>query len=62
MKDINYWERFMQTGSINDFLSYKNALRETDLAQKRQDFAKKDGLGEESDAGLYAAYRDDFKS
>lgn len=61
MKDINYWERFMQTGSINDFLSYKNALRETDSVQEKKDFSEKGGLGEVSHAGLYGAYGDDFK-
>lgn len=63
MNDINYWDRFMMTGSINDFLSYKNALHETVADQRdgRKDSVEKDRSGEQSNAGLYRDYRDDFK-
>ena len=63
MKEVNYWERFMMTGSISDFLSYKNALQdiEEDRRKDRQKGALKDRSGDKSHAGLYGAYRDDFK-
>ena len=61
MKDINYWDRFMMTGSVSDFLSYRNALRETEQEEDSQDSVEKDRSGEQSHAGLYRDYRDDFK-
>lgn len=63
MNDINYWERFMMTGSISDFLSYRNALHETEADRKddNQNIVEKGGSGEQSYAGLYRDYRDDFK-
>ncbi|MCH5257662.1 MAG: hypothetical protein J1D87_10230 [Lachnospiraceae bacterium] len=63
MKDINYWDRFMMTGSISDFLSYRNALQETEADRKEDnsDIVEKDRSGEQSHAGLYRDYRDDFK-
>ena len=63
MNEVNYWERFMMTGSINDFLSYKNALHDMEEDQKKD--KHKDALevssGDKSHAGLYGTYRDDFK-
>lgn len=63
MKDINYWERFLMTGSVSDFLSYKNALQdlETDQKEDRQVFVGKDRSGEQSHAGLYRDYGNGFK-
>ena len=63
MNDINYWDRFMMTGSISDFLSYKNALQDAaaDQGKYKQDPVEKDRSGEQSNAGLYRDYRDDFK-
>lgn len=63
MKEVNYWERFMMTGSISDFLSYKNALQdmETDQKKDRHQGAVEVRSGDGSHAGLYGAYRDDFK-
>ena len=63
MKDINYWDRFMMTGSIKDFLSYRNSLQDADTDQEedKQDIAGEDRSGEQSHAGLYSDYRDDFK-
>ena len=63
MNDINYWDRFMLTGSISDFLSYKNALQEMEKDQKedKQDIVENDRSGEQSHAGLYRDHRDDFK-
>ncbi len=63
MNEVNYWERFMMTGSISDFLSYKNALQ--DMEKDRKKDKHKDAFevrsGDKSHAGLYGAYRDDFK-
>ena len=28
MKGLNYWEQFMATGKIEDFLAYKDAARQ----------------------------------
>ena len=63
MNDINYWNRFMMTGSISDFLSYKNVLSDTEADHKedKQDIAGKDRSGEQSHAGLHRDHRDDFK-
>lgn len=63
MKDINYWERFLMTGSVSDFLSYKNALRDvdTDQGSDKQDIVGKDKSGGQSHAGVYGSYRDGFK-
>lgn len=60
MKEINYWDRFLMTGSVNDFLSYKNALREAEN-DKADGFEGEDGSGEHSHAGLYRDYGNDFK-
>lgn len=63
MKDVNYWERFLMTGSVSDFLSYKNALQDIGTGEKedKQFFAGKDGSGEQSHAGLYRDYGNGFK-
>lgn len=54
MKEINYWERFMATGKIEDFLAYKSAEREEEREEMRES-------GEDSDAGGHGTYRDGFK-
>lgn len=63
MKEVDYWERFMMTGSVSDFLSYKNALQ--DMEEDRKKDKHKGTLevrsGDKSHAGLYGAYRDDIK-
>lgn len=50
MKEINYWQQFLNTGSVEDYLSYK---------QNEAEEAKK---GEHSDAGAFQRYRDDIES
>lgn len=45
MKEINYWEQFMATGKIDDFLAYKNAVRD--------EGDSKGDSGEHSHAGDY---------
>lgn len=54
MKGINYWEQFMVTGKIEDFLAYKNAERQEEREAMRES-------GEDSDAGGHGTYGDDFK-
>lgn len=61
MKEVNYWDRFLRTGSINDFLSYKNALQDTEEGQG-EDQSVKDRSGEHIHAGVYGNHGDDFKS
>lgn len=54
MKGINYWEQFMATGKIEDFLAYKDATRE----EERQDTGETE---EYSHAGDHGDYGDGFK-
>lgn len=57
MKEINYWEQFMATGKIEDFLAYKNAARDTQSG----DYESRKKSGEHSHAGIYRDYGNDFK-
>lgn len=54
MRVINYWEQFVSTGKIDDYLAYRQEMSDTD----RPD--------EDEGAGPYAGtgqrYRDDIKS
>lgn len=66
MKEINYWDRFLVTGSINDFLSYKNLSYENARKETENDetdgFVTKAKSGGHSHAGVYRDYGNDFKS
>lgn len=53
MKGMNYWEQFMATGKIEDFLAYKDATRE-----EQQDTEETE---EYSHAGDHGDYGDGFK-
>lgn len=57
MNEINYWEQFMTTGKIDDFLAYKNAVRDT----QSKDCERKEESGEHSHAGIYRDYGNGFK-
>jgi hypothetical protein len=57
MKEINYWEQFMNTGRIDDFLAYKNAQREEQSVEGE----KEEKSGEHSHAGIYRDYGNGFK-
>lgn len=57
MKEINYWDRFMATGKINDFLAYRNAQEDTQSG----DCERKEESGEHSHAGIYTDYGNGFK-
>ncbi|MCM1262546.1 MAG: hypothetical protein NC313_07460 [Butyrivibrio sp.] len=60
MKDINYWDRFLMTGSIYDFLSYKNAQQDAENG-KAEGFDSNNKSGEHSHAGIYRDYGNGFK-
>lgn len=57
MNEINYWERFMATGKIDDFLAYRNAEEDAQSI----DCERKEESGEHSHAGIYTNYGNDFK-
>ncbi|MCM1252372.1 MAG: hypothetical protein NC321_06095 [Clostridium sp.] len=61
MKEINYWDRFLMTGSVSDFLSYRNALQDVKSGEVRND-TEKDKSGGLRDAGVYRDYGDGSKS
>ena len=54
MKGSNYWEQFMATGKIEDFLAYKDAARQEEREGTEQS-------EERSHAGDYRDYWDGFK-
>lgn len=60
MKDINYWDRFLMTGSVRDFLSYKNAQQDAEK-NKEENLDSKENSGGHSHAGIYRDYGDGFK-
>ncbi len=60
MKEINYWDRFLVTGSVSDFLAYRNALQDTESGNVRGD-TEKDRSGGQGHAGVYRDYGNDFK-
>ena len=57
MNEINYWDKFMATGKIDDFLAYRNAAED---AQREGCESKKES-GEHSHAGIYTDYGNGFK-
>lgn len=52
MKEINYWQQFLNTGKVDDYLSY--------LAHRRAEEPKE--KGEYPDAGTDAGYRNHIES
>ncbi len=56
MKIVNYWERFLSTGKIDDYLAYRG---------ERTDAFQAGGPGEDEGAGrgagTYQCHGDDFK-
>ena len=57
MNEINYWEKFMATGKIDDFLAYRNAAEDA----RRESCENKEESGEHSHAGIYTDYGNGFK-
>ena len=57
MNEINYWNRFMATGKIDDFLAYRNAAEQAGTPR-----AEDPGeAGEHDHAGTDTDYGNDFK-
>lgn len=50
MNAINYWEQFLSTGKIDDYLAY------------RKETESKEDEGADKGAGTNQCYRDDFKN
>ncbi len=59
MKETNYWQQFMSTGSIKDYLNYRSEGRET--ASCRPAGPASENLGVNSYAGVCRSNRNDFK-
>ena len=57
MNEINYWEKFMTTGKIDDFLAYRNAAEDTQV----NSCERKEESGEHSHAGIHTDYGNGFK-
>ena len=53
MKVINYWEQFLSTGDINDYLAYREG---------EEAAGPKENEGARQGAGTDQCYRDDIKS
>ena len=56
MKEVNYWKQFMTTGSVEDFLAYKNVAREKETRGEQEKRS-----GEQSHAGLDRDHGNGFK-
>lgn len=50
MKESGYWNQFMKTGKVEDYLKFKNKVKE-----------EEDPKGETTSAGFYARNRDDHQ-
>lgn len=57
MKIVNYWEQFLSTGKIDDYLAYRE--EKADM-QKTAEPEKDGGAGRGEGAGQ--CYRNDFKN
>ena len=57
MNEINYWEKFMATGKIDDFLAYRNAVGDAQPSGSEN----KEESGEHSHAGIHTDYGNGFK-
>lgn len=60
MKETNYWQQFMSTGSIKDYLSYRAEDREAAACRYPAEPAS-ENLGVNSYAGVCRSNRNDFK-
>ncbi|NLL80279.1 MAG: hypothetical protein GX234_10955 [Clostridiales bacterium] len=55
MKELSYWERFMNSGRVEDYLKFKSCMdQETEGAEERE-------RGEYPDAGFYSSDGDSTK-
>lgn len=55
MKEQNYWQEFINTGKIEDYLSFKGMQRETGAAKSDA------SLGDNPYAGVCEVNRDGFE-
>ena len=55
MKELNYWEQFLNTGRIEDYLKFKETAGEDNGATERA------VMGENPYAGICEVNRDGFK-
>lgn len=54
MKSLNYWQQFVQTGSVEDYLFYARAGEEQEEMQEE--------AGARQDAGIHICNRHDFEA
>ncbi len=52
MKTFDYWEQFLSTGRIDDYLTYREKVTNK----------SEEDMGVNPDAGTSQCYRDDFKN
>lgn len=57
MRVINYWEQFLSTGKINDYLAYREEATQGPSVERTE---KNEGAGK--GAGTGWCYRDNFKN
>ena len=64
MKEINYWQQFMNTGSINDYLNYRNSCNDInggDLFSGERASGSVRDVGVNSYAGVCSSNGNNFK-
>ena len=65
MKEMNYWQQFMSTGSVKDYLNYRmESVQAADSGIGADSVVRNstvNGLGENSYAGVCSSNRNDFK-
>lgn len=60
MKETNYWQQFMSTGSIKDYLNYCTECGKA-VPDSRQADRALENLGVNSYAGVCGSNRNDFE-
>lgn len=60
MKETNYWQQFMSTGSIKDYLNYCTECGKA-VSDSRQTDRVSENLGVNSYAGVCGSNRNDFE-
>lgn len=64
MKETNYWQQFMNTGSINDYLNYRMECKDNDNNHFTSDNSVSStvrDLGVNSYAGVCSSNRNNIK-
>lgn len=64
MKNENYWQQFLSSGNIQDYLNYRcnNQRNKESLEEKAVASYEDRGLGVNSNAGVCERNRNDFES